>query len=113
VLQALLEERFKAMQAHGFRMIAHQKFGSEGPVFVTNLGFQDMASLEASLDNNQQNPEFRAYTEKVQSMLARPSKTELLRCSYRSRGAELIGLSPIRFLILECWASVPWTACWT
>ncbi len=78
-LQALLEERFKAMQAHGFRMIAHQVFGSEGPVFVTNLGFQDMASLEASLDNNQRNPEFRAHAEKVQTMIARPNKTELFQ----------------------------------
>ena len=62
-LQALLEERVKAMQAHGFRSLSCQMFGSEGPVFVTNIGFQDMASLEAFLDNNQRDPEFRAYAE--------------------------------------------------
>ncbi len=65
------------MQAHGFRSLSRQMFGSEGPVFVTNIGFQDMASLEAFLDNNQRDPEFRAYAEKVESMMARPSKTEL------------------------------------
>ena len=76
-LQALLEERVKVMQAHGFRSLSRQMFGSEGPVFVTNIGFQDLASLEAFLDNNQRDPEFRAYAEKVESMMARPSKTEL------------------------------------
>ncbi len=78
-LQALLEERIKAMQAHGFRTLRRQMFGSEGPVFVTNIGFQDMASLEAHLDNNQRDPEFRAHAEKVQSMIARPNKTELFQ----------------------------------
>ena len=78
-LQALLEERFKAMQAHGFRTVSHQVFGSEGTVFASQIGFQDMASLEAFLDNNQRDPAFRAYAEKVQSLLARPSKTELLQ----------------------------------
>ncbi len=78
-LQALLEERVKAMQAHGIRSLSRQMFGSEGPVFVTNIWFQDMASLEAHLDNNQRDPEFRAYAEKVQSMIARPNKTELFQ----------------------------------
>ncbi len=78
-LQALLEERVKAMQAHGIRSLSRQMFGSEGPVFVTNIWFQDMASLEAHLDNNQRDPEFRAYSEKVQSMIARPNKTELFQ----------------------------------
>ncbi len=78
-LQALLEERVKAMQAHGIRSLSRQMFGSEGTVFASQIGFQDMASLEAFLDNNQRDPEFRAYAEKVQSLLARPSKTELLQ----------------------------------
>ena len=82
-LQALLEERFNAMQAHVFRTLSRQMFGSEGPVFVTNLGFQDMASLEAHLDNNQRDPEFRVHAEKVQSMIARPNKTELLQVLVR------------------------------
>ncbi len=38
-----------------------------------------MASLEAHLDNNQRDPEFRAYAEKVQSMISRPNKTELFQ----------------------------------
>ncbi len=78
-LQAYLEEREKAMQSDGFRTLSCQMFGSEGPVFVTQIGFQDMASLEAHLDNNQGSPEFRAHAEKVQSMIARPNKTELLQ----------------------------------
>ncbi len=78
-LQALLEERAKAMQADGYYTLSRQMFGSEGPVFVTNRGFQDMDSLEAHLDNNQRDPEFRAYAEKVQSMIARPNKTELFQ----------------------------------
>ena len=78
-LQALLEERSKAMQARGFHTLSRQMFGSEGPVFVTNIGFQDMASLEAHLDNNQRDPEFRAHAEKVQTMIARPNKTELFQ----------------------------------
>ena len=78
-LRALLEERVKAMQSHGFRTLRQQMFGSEGPVFVTSIGFQDMASLEAFLDNNQRDPKFQAYYEKVQSMVARPDKTELLQ----------------------------------
>ncbi len=78
-LQALLEELFMAMQAHGFSTVSHQMFGSEGTVFASQIGFQDMASLEAFLDNNQRVPAFRAYAEKVQSLLARPSKTELLQ----------------------------------
>ena len=78
-LQSLLEERSKAMQAHGFHTLSRQMFGSEGPVLVANIGFQDMASLEARLDNNQRDPEFRAFREKVQSMIARPNKTELFQ----------------------------------
>ncbi len=50
-LQALLEERVEATQSYGFRTLRQQMFGSEGPVFVTSIGFQDMASLEAQLDN--------------------------------------------------------------
>ncbi len=78
-LQAHLEERAKAMQAHGFYTLSRQMFGSEGPVFVTNRGFQDLASLEAHLDNNQRDPEFRAHAEKAQSMIARPNKIELFQ----------------------------------
>ncbi len=78
-LRALLEERAKAQPAHVFRTLRQQMFGSEGPVFVTSIGFQDMASLEAQLDNNQRDPKFQAYFEKVQSMVARPDKTELLQ----------------------------------
>ena len=78
-LRALLEERVKAQPPQVFRTLRQQMFGSEGPVLVTTIGFQDMASLEAHLDNNQRDPKFQAYTEKVQSMLARPSKTELLQ----------------------------------
>ena len=78
-LQELLEERVKATQSQSFRTLTLQMFGSEGPVFVTQIGFQDMASLEAYLDNNQRDPAFRAYLEKVQSMLARSDKLELLQ----------------------------------
>ena len=78
-LRALLEERAKAQQSRVFRTLQQQMFGSEGLVFVSSIGFQDMASLEAQLDNNQRDPEFRAYLEKVQSMLARPDKLELLQ----------------------------------
>jgi len=78
-LQALLEERVKAMQSHGFYTLSRQMFGSEGPVFVTNRGFQDIASLEAHLDNNQRDPKFRAHQEKVESMIARPNKIELFQ----------------------------------
>ncbi len=78
-LQALLEERAKAMQAHGFYTLSRQMFGSEGPVFATNRGYQDLASLEAHLDNNQRDLEFRAFAEKVQSMVARPNKIELFQ----------------------------------
>lgn len=78
-LRALLEERVKAQQSRGFRTLQQQMFGSEGPVFVSSIGFQDMASLEAQLDNNQRDPEFQAYREKVQSMTARHGKTELLQ----------------------------------
>ena len=54
-------------------------YSTEGPVFMTSIGFQDMASLEAFLDNNQRNPEFPAYAEKVESLTARPSKAELVQ----------------------------------
>ncbi len=67
------------MQSHGFYTLSRQMFGSEGPVFVTNRGFQDIASLEAHLDNNQRDPKFRAHQEKVESMIARPNKIELFR----------------------------------
>ncbi len=67
------------MQARGFHTLSRQMFGSEGPVFVTNIGFQDMASLEAFLDNSQRDSEFRAHAEKVQTMIARPNKTELFQ----------------------------------
>jgi len=78
-LQALLEERAKAVQARGFRMLRRQMFGREGPTFVTSIGFQDLASLEAFLDNNDRDAQFRAYVEKVESITARPSKTELFQ----------------------------------
>ncbi len=78
-LQALLEERAKAVQARGFRMLRRQMFGREGPTFVTSIGFQDLASLEAFLDNNDRDAQFRAYVEKVESLTARPSKAELFQ----------------------------------
>ncbi len=78
-LRALLEEHGKAMQSQGFRTLSLQLFGSVGPVFARHIGFQDMASLEAFMDNNQRDPKFQAYNEKVQSMTARPGKTELFQ----------------------------------
>jgi len=78
-LQALLEERAKAVQARGFRTLRRQMFGREGTSFVTSIGFQDLASLEAFIDNNDRDAQFRAYVEKVESITARPSKTELFQ----------------------------------
>jgi len=78
-LLALLEEGAKPRQADRFRVLSRQMFGGEGQVFMTNIGFQDMASMEAFLDNNERDPEFQAYREKVQSLVARTGKTELLR----------------------------------
>jgi hypothetical protein len=78
-LQALLEERAKAAQTGGFRMLSRQMFGREGTTFVTSIGFQDLASLEAFIDNNDRDAQFRAYVEKVESLTARPSKTELFQ----------------------------------
>lgn len=78
-LGALLEERVKATQSHAFRTLTHQMFGSEGPSFVTQMGFQDMDSLEAFLDNNQRDSAFRAYNDKVQSLVGRIGKLEILQ----------------------------------
>ncbi len=78
-LQALLVERAKAAQGGGFRVLHRQMFGREGPSFVTSIGFQDLASLEAFIDNNDRDAQFRAYVEKVESLTARPSKAELLQ----------------------------------
>ena len=78
-LRALLEERAKAQSPELFRTLRQQVFGSEGPVLVTTIGFQDMASLEANLEANQRDPKFRAYVEKVESLTARPSKTDLFQ----------------------------------
>ena len=78
-LQALLEERAKAAQAGGFRTLRRQMFGREGTTFVTSIGFQDLASLEAFIDNNDRDAQFRAYVEKVESLTARPSKAELFQ----------------------------------
>ena len=80
-LQALLEERVKAMQSRGrvFRGLTRKVFSSEGPVFASIIGFQDMASLETFQHNNQRDPKFRAFAKKVESMIARPNKIELFR----------------------------------
>jgi len=78
-LQALLVERAKAAQARGWRMLRRQVFGREGTVFVTSIGFQDLASLEAFMENNERDAQFLAYNEKVESLVARPSKAELFQ----------------------------------
>ncbi len=78
-LQALLVERAKAQQGGGFRMLRRQAFGREGPSFVTSIGFQDLGSLEAFMEKNDGDAQFRAYVEKVESLTARPSKTELVQ----------------------------------
>ncbi len=80
-LQALLEARVKAMQSRGrvFRGLTRKVFSSEGPVFASIIGFQDMASLETFQHNNQRDPKFRAFAKKVESMIARPNKIELFR----------------------------------
>ena len=77
-LQALLVERGKAAQGGGFRMLRRQAFGREGPTFRTTIGFQDLGSLEAFMENNDRDPQFRTYVEKVEALTARPSKTELI-----------------------------------
>jgi len=78
-LQALLVERAKAAQGGGFRMLSRQMFGREGTSYVRSIGFQDLASLETFMENNEQDAQFRAYNEKVESLTARPSKTELFQ----------------------------------
>ena len=80
-LLALLEERVKTMQSRGrvFRGLTRRAFSSEGPVFASIIGFQDMASLEAFQHNNQRDPKFRAFAKKAESLMARPSKIELFQ----------------------------------
>jgi len=78
-LQVLLEERVKTMQARGrvYRVLTRQVFSSEGPVFASILGFEDMASLQAELNNR--DPKFQAFIKKAESMVARPNKIELFQ----------------------------------
>ncbi len=78
-LQALLEEWVKTMQSRGrvFRGLTRKVFSSEGPVFASVIGFQDMASLETF--QHTRDPKFRAFAKKVESMIARPNKIELFR----------------------------------
>jgi hypothetical protein len=77
-LRALLEERVKAMQAKGgFYALASQMFSTEGPVYVTNIGYQDLSGLEKTLHGNQQDAAFQSFAEKAQALMGRPGKTEL------------------------------------
>ncbi len=78
-LQALLVERAKAAQGGGFRMLSRQVFGREGTSYVRSIGFQDLANLEAFMENNEQDAQFRAYNEKVESLTTRPTKIELFQ----------------------------------
>ena len=77
-VRALLEERTKAMQGRGLlSSLASKVFSEEGQLFTGNIGFADLASLEVYQGNNRQDPETRAFQEKVQPLLARPNRFEL------------------------------------
>ena len=77
-LRALLEERVKGVQSSGQpASLSASVYGSDGPIFITALSFQDLAALESYRRRNQADPRFQAFGVKLNPLVRQVTRVEL------------------------------------